>query len=47
MTKINAREGDPTPAPEEADLPPTEAEDDPGITFDDGTTFDDGAGFQQ
>ncbi|WP_155251701.1 hypothetical protein [Rhizobium leguminosarum] len=49
MTKTNATEGDPTPAPEdhvETNPPPAEApEDDAGIPFDDGTTFSDGTGW--
>ncbi|MBY3163344.1 hypothetical protein HFO65_22260 [Rhizobium laguerreae] len=47
MTKINALDGDPKPAPDEdeADLPLAEAPEDIGVTFDDGSTFSDGVGF--
>ncbi|MGO7152747.1 hypothetical protein [Rhizobium leguminosarum] len=47
MTKTNALAGDSTPAPDEDETnpPPTEADEDPGIPFDDGATFSDGTGW--
>ncbi|WP_165448610.1 hypothetical protein [Rhizobium ruizarguesonis] len=48
MTNTNAPAGDPTPVPDaedETNLPPTEAPEDPGISFDDGPTFSDGTGW--
>ncbi|NEI20545.1 hypothetical protein GUK30_14115 [Rhizobium leguminosarum] len=48
MTQTNALAGDPKPAPEdqdEANPPPAEPPEDPGIPFDDGSMFSDGTGW--